>query len=138
MPQHNSKPPQTAPNHPRTTHPTELEHHAHPHTPAPTRACHHPSSTRIKPPHPNGWEPRQHFLPAAHQITVKRVLTDNRSCYRSKDFAVALGPVVHKRTSRYRPQTNGKVERFNRTLAAEWAYGDAYTSEAARTATYRQ
>ncbi|RDI13090.1 transposase IS481 family protein [Rhodococcus sp. AG1013] len=74
----------------------------------------------------------------AHQITVKRVLTDNGSCYRSKDFAVALGPVVHKRTRPYRPQTNGKVERFNRTLAAERAYVDTYTSEAARAATYQQ
>ncbi len=55
-------------------------------------------------------------------IAVKRVLTDNGSAYRSKDFAAALGQVVHKRTRPYRPQTNGKVERFNRTLEREWAY----------------
>ena len=54
-------------------------------------------------------------------ITVERVLTDNGSCYRSRDFAVALGSIVHSRTRPYRPATNGKVERFNRTLLAEWA-----------------
>ncbi|TQF74895.1 IS481 family transposase [Rhodococcus spelaei] len=75
---------------------------------------------------------------AAHQITVTRVLTDNGSCYRSKDFAIALRAVVHKRTRPYRPQTNGKVERFNRTLAAEWAYAQTYPSETARAATYQQ
>ncbi len=45
-------------------------------------------------------------------ITVKRVLTDNGSAYRSNAFASALGEIVHKRTRPYRPQTNGKVERF--------------------------
>jgi transposase InsO family protein len=74
---------------------------------------------------------------AAHGITVKRVLTDNGSCYRSKAFAAALGPhVKHRRTRPYRPQTNGKVERFNRTLASEWAYARPYTSETERAATY--
>ncbi|MFW0794320.1 IS481 family transposase [Gordonia sp. CPCC 205515] len=72
-----------------------------------------------------------------HGITVKRVLTDNGACYRSKVFAAALGAdITHKKTRPYRPQTNGKVERFNRTLASEWAYAEAYTSEAARAATY--
>jgi len=51
-------------------------------------------------------------------ITVKRVLTDNGSAYRSKAFADALGDISHKRTRPYRPQTNGKVERFNRTPRA--------------------
>lgn len=71
------------------------------------------------------------------EITVQRVLTDNGSCYRSTLFAQALGPdIKHKRTRPYRPQTNGKVERFNRTLAGEWAYAEFYTNEEARAATY--
>ena len=69
-------------------------------------------------------------------ITVKRVLTDNGSCYRSLTFAEALGPIIHKRTRPYRPQTNGKVERFNRTLLEEWAYARVYLSEAERAATF--
>ncbi|MFF1880633.1 IS481 family transposase [Pseudarthrobacter sp. NPDC058196] len=74
---------------------------------------------------------------AAHGIAVKAVLTDNGSCYRSRAFAVALGPhLKHRRTRPYRPQTNGKVERFNRTLTTEWAYARPYTSEAERAATY--
>lgn len=71
-------------------------------------------------------------------INVKRVLTDNGNCYRSFDFRDALGDVVHKRTRPYRPQTNGKVERFHRTLADEWAYAAAYTSDAERAAVYPQ
>jgi len=70
-------------------------------------------------------------------ITVQRVLTDNGSCYRSKLFAAALGEgVTHKRTRPYRPQTNGKVERFNRTLLDEWAYARLYRSEAERVAAF--
>jgi transposase InsO family protein len=66
-------------------------------------------------------------------ITVERVLTDNGSCYRSRDFARALGAARHSRTRPYRPQTNGKVERFNRTLLAEWAYARTWTSDGQRT-----
>lgn len=62
----------------------------------------------------------------ARGITVERVLTDNGSASRSTAFADALGEVVHKRTRPYRPQTNGKVERFNRTLEQEWAYARPY------------
>ena len=69
-------------------------------------------------------------------ITVRRVLTDNGACYRSLVFAEALGPVIHKRTRPYRPQTNGKVERFNRTLLEEWAYAQVYLSEAERVAAF--
>jgi transposase InsO family protein len=69
----------------------------------------------------------------AQGVQVKRVLTDNGSCYRSRAFADALGEhVTHKRTRPYRPQTNGKVERFNRTLLDEWAYARTYLSETAR------
>ena len=64
---------------------------------------------------------------------VERVLTDNGSCYRSRDFAAALGDVVHSRTRPYRPATNGKVERFNRTLLVEWAYARPWSSDGQRT-----
>ena len=54
---------------------------------------------------------------AEHGVEVREVLTDNGSCYRSFDFRDALGKhVKHRRTRPYRPQTNGKVERFNRTM----------------------
>ena len=66
-------------------------------------------------------------------VTVERVLTDNGGCYRSRDFAAALGATRHSRTRPYRPQTNGKVERFNRTLLAEWAYARTWTSDGQRT-----
>jgi transposase InsO family protein len=69
----------------------------------------------------------------SHGITVERVLTDNGACYRSRAFAAALGNAVHSRTRPYRPATNGKVERFNRTLLAEWAYARAWSSDGQRT-----
>ena len=65
-------------------------------------------------------------------ITVRKVLTDNGSCYRSHKFKEALGDIEHRRTRPYRPQTNGKVERFHRTLADEWAYARLYHSDAER------
>jgi transposase InsO family protein len=74
---------------------------------------------------------------ATHGIPViERVLTDNGACYRSHAFAAALDATatVHKRTRPYRPQTNGKVERFNRTLLDEWAYAHLYRSETQRRA----
>ncbi|MDN5588430.1 MAG: IS481 family transposase, partial [Brevibacterium sp.] len=71
-------------------------------------------------------------------ITVARVMTDNGSCYRSRLFNDALGEAIkHKFTRPYRPQTNGKIERFHRTLAFEWAYAHHYPSDAARAATYQ-
>lgn len=84
------------------------------------------------------WKRASAFF-ASQGITVRAVMTDNGACYRSRAFAQALGEgVKHKRTRPYRPQTNGKVERFNRTLAAEWAYARAYTSEAERENAYGQ
>jgi transposase InsO family protein len=69
---------------------------------------------------------------AERGITVRKVLTDNGSCYRSHAFADALGDIEHRRTRPYRPQTNGKVERFHRTLADEWAYARLYRSDTER------
>src|SRR5690625_3334483 len=70
-------------------------------------------------------------------ITVQSVMTDNGACYRSRLFKTTLGDgIKHRFTKPYRPQTNGKVERFNRTLAQEWAYADTYYSDEARAATY--
>ncbi|WP_448710585.1 IS481 family transposase [Microbacterium profundi] len=82
------------------------------------------------------WERANAFFQAAG-ITVTAVMTDNGSCYRSRDFAAALGTIKHRWTRPYRPQTNGKVERFNRTLAAEWAYAASYASDEDRAATYQ-
>ena len=78
------------------------------------------------------WSRAQAFF-AIHGIEIERILTDNGSCYRSKDFSAALGDVVHTFTRPFRPATNGKVERFNRTLLAEWAYARPWTSEGQRT-----
>jgi len=73
---------------------------------------------------------------AAAGITIERVLSDNGSCYRSKTWAAACADlgITPKRTRPYRPQTNGKVERFHRTLADEWAYAQPYTTETERRA----
>jgi transposase InsO family protein len=67
-------------------------------------------------------------------VTVQRVLSDNGSCYRSYAWAQActeLG-ITPKRTRPYRPQTNGKIERFHRTLGDGWAYAKFYTSTTQR------
>ena len=67
-------------------------------------------------------------------VIIERVLSDNGACYRSREFATALTATQtrHRRTRPYRPQTNGKVERFNRTLLTEWAYARPYRTESAR------
>ena len=81
------------------------------------------------------WQ-RAHAWFTAHGITVRRVITDNGSAYKSflwRDTLTAAGITV-KKTRPFRPQTNGKVERFHRTLTDEWAYAKAYPSEAARRA----
>ena len=69
-------------------------------------------------------------------VQVERVLTDNGWCYRSQAFQQVLtqAGAEHRRTRPYRPQTNGKAERFNRTLATEWSYAQLYTSNQARLA----
>jgi len=71
----------------------------------------------------------------AHRgVVVERVLSDNGSCYRShlwRDTCLNLN-IKHKRTRPYRPQTNGKIERFHRTLADGWAFKRFYNSESAR------
>ena len=81
------------------------------------------------------WTRAEAFF-ASYGIQVRRVLTDNGACYRSFAFRDALGAIAHKRTRPYRPQTNGKVERFNRTLLDEWAYATAYLSELERAAAF--
>jgi transposase InsO family protein len=69
-------------------------------------------------------------------IKVQRVLTDNGAPYRSTIHAIAcrILALKHLRTRPYRPQTNGKAERFIRTMLAGWAYGAIYRSSAERTA----
>jgi transposase InsO family protein len=67
---------------------------------------------------------------AERGVEVERVLSDNGSCYRSyawRDSCAELG-IKAKRTRPYRPQTNGKIERFHRTLADGWAYARFYDS----------
>ena len=70
---------------------------------------------------------------SGYGIVADRVLTDNGSCYRSRQFNAALGQTRHSFTKPYRPATNGKAERFNRTLLAEWAYARAWSSDGQRT-----
>ena len=73
---------------------------------------------------------------AALGVKIKRLLTDNGAVFRSKDFALAckeLG-IRHKLTRPYRPQTNGKAERFIQSALREWAYGFTYQNSSERTA----
>ncbi len=67
-------------------------------------------------------------------VTVQRLLTDNGSAFRSRQFKAAceqLG-ITHKFTRAYRPQTNGKAERFIQSALREWAYGWTYQNSAER------
>jgi transposase InsO family protein len=72
----------------------------------------------------------------SYGIKVERLLTDNGAAYRSKTHALAcrILSIRHLRTRPYRPQTNGKAERFIRTMLNGWAYGAIYGSSAERTA----
>jgi len=67
-------------------------------------------------------------------VTVERVMTDNGSCYRSRDFAKACRRLrlKHIRTKPYTPRTNGKAERFIQTSLREWAYARAYLNSKQR------
>jgi transposase InsO family protein len=76
----------------------------------------------------------KHF--ASYGITVERLITDNGSAYRSTVHAIACRTlrIRHLRTRPYRPQTNGKAERFIRTMLGGWAYGAVYRDSAERNA----
>jgi transposase InsO family protein len=82
------------------------------------------------------WERAVKFFKRHGIKRIRRVLTDNGACYRSLLFNAALAKSrsKHKWTRPYRPQTNGKVERYHRTLAREWAYQRAWSSNAERAA----
>lgn len=74
---------------------------------------------------------------AQRGITIERILTDNGNGYVSRNWkhlCAELG-IKHTRTRAYHPATNGKVERFNRTLLDEWAYARSWTSDAQRART---
>lgn len=79
------------------------------------------------------WQRAVEFY-ASHAIRVSEVITDNGVAYRSRawrDGNTDMG-ITAIFTRPYRPQTNGKVERFHRTLRDEWGYGKAYASESSR------
>jgi transposase InsO family protein len=79
------------------------------------------------------WDRAQQFFDD-HAIAVEAVMTDNARNYTiSRAFQQAIAGIEHRRIRARRPQTNGKVERFNRTLADEWAYARVYTSNSQRT-----
>ena len=72
---------------------------------------------------------------AEQDITVREVMTDNGSAYKSFAWATACATelnVIHIRTKPYRPRTNGKAERFIQTLLREWAYGRVWQTSDAR------
>jgi transposase InsO family protein len=78
---------------------------------------------------------------ADHGVVIQRVLTDNAKAYTQSilfaETAAGLG-ITLKRTRRYRPQTNGKVERFHKTLLDEWAYRRLYRSNTERHRAFRR
>jgi transposase InsO family protein len=72
---------------------------------------------------------------ARHGVTVERVMTDNGSAYRSRQWRTACGALAlrHLRTRPYTPRTNGKAERFIQTSLREWAYARPYATSHERT-----
>jgi transposase InsO family protein/transposase-like protein len=83
----------------------------------------------------SGFFARARAFFADHGIScIEAVLTDNAKAYLSRDFQAALEGAEHRRIRPYTPRTNGKVERFNRTLLDEWAYVRPYQSDDERTA----
>jgi hypothetical protein len=83
----------------------------------------------------SGFFARARAFFADHGISrIEAVLTDNAKAYLSRDFQAALEGAEHRRIRPYTPRTNGKVERFNRTLLDEWAYVRPYESDDERTA----
>ncbi len=77
-----------------------------------------------------------HAYYASLVVRIQRLLTDNGAAFRSRDFALAcqaLG-IRHRFTRPYRPQTNGKAERFIQSALREWAYGFTYQNSSERTA----
>jgi hypothetical protein len=80
------------------------------------------------------WRRARAFF-TSYGIVIERVMTDNGRCYVSFAFGAELvsAAIAHTKTKPYSPSTNGKVERYNRTLLNEWAYARPYRSEAART-----
>lgn len=83
------------------------------------------------------WRRAARFF-AERGISVERVITDNGACYRSFAWrdACAASATTPKRTRPFRPQTNGKIERFHRILLEEWAYLRPWRSETERTTAY--
>jgi transposase InsO family protein len=78
---------------------------------------------------------------AAHGVVIERVMTDNALAYRrSRAWREALDEIgaESRFTRRYRPQTNGKAERFNRTMLEEWAYAQVFNSGDERAAALPQ
>ena len=70
-----------------------------------------------------------------HNIDITRVLTDNGSCFKRRwNDACTSHSITVKKTRPYRPQTNGKAERFIRTMLERWAYAYSYENESERLA----